>query len=288
MEQAFRNDIKKEVNGFFINSKLLIDRNIYKFLFKLLYCIFIKSDRQKEEKNKLQKQIDKINKELIKTNNKLNTEYSKDNLINIVKFVKQQNNLYAGEIIENILIIIFSFAFKTGKENIFGIYLYSNISKLKDRNNESLANWFIIDKLNGDLSNVRKLLRDDILNEEKDNKNKIQEKPIFIFLLEIYNEKYERKNINKEKMMNYLNRRIFDLDNKKKQRDNVKNDDSQTKADTCSTISSFSLISNYEFDIGPLIGKEKNVSMPLLRSLFISVYIYYQNKNSPGIYKRKR
>ena len=26
-------------------------------------------------------------------------------------------------------------------------------------------------------------------------------------------------------MMNYLNRRIFDLDNKKKQRDNVKNDD---------------------------------------------------------------
>ena len=55
MEQAFRNDIKKEVNGFFINSKLLIDRNIYKFLFKLLYCIFIKSDRQEEEKKKITK-----------------------------------------------------------------------------------------------------------------------------------------------------------------------------------------------------------------------------------------
>ena len=156
MEQALGNDIKKEVNSFFINSKLLIDRNIYKFLFKLLYCIFIKSDRQKEEKNKLQKQIDKINKELIKTNNKLNSEYSTDNLINIVKFVKEQNSLYAGEIIENILIIIFSFAFKTGKENNFGKYLYSNISKLKDRNNESFVNWFITNKLNSDLSNLRK------------------------------------------------------------------------------------------------------------------------------------
>ena len=89
-----------------------------------------------------------------------------------------------------------------------------------------------------------------------------------------------RKNINKEKMMNYLNRRIFDLDNKKKQRDNVKNDDSQTKADSYATISSFGLISNYEFDNGS-IGKVKKPPIPILRSLFISVYIYYQNKNSP-------
>ena len=76
MEQALGNDNKKEVNSFFINSKLLIDRNIYKFLFKLLYCIFIKSDRQKEEKNKLQKQIDKINKYYIKIKDeKINYEY---------------------------------------------------------------------------------------------------------------------------------------------------------------------------------------------------------------------
>ena len=283
MEQAFRNDIKKEVNGFFINSKLLIDRNIYKFLFKLLYCIFIKSKRQEEEKNKLQNHINIINRKLIRNHdNFISCEYNTNNLINIVKFVKEQNNLYAGEIIENILIIIFSFAFKTGKENNFGKYLYSNISKLKDRNNESFVNWFDTNILNKEFSNLRKLLRDDILNEEKENKNKIQEKPIFTFLLEIYNEKYERKNINKEKMMNYLNRRIFDFNNKIMQKDNAKKDD-QTKMDSYSTASSYSMVSEYIYDKGLPIGKVKKPPIPLLRSLFISVYIYYQNKNSPSM-----
>ena len=193
MEQAFRNDIKKEVNGLFINSKLLIDRNIYKFLFKLLYCIFIKSDRQEKEKNKLQDPIKKINRDLIRTHdNFIACEYNTNNLINIVIFVKQQNNLYAGEIIENILIIIFSFAFKTGKENIFGKYLYIDIAKLKQSNEELFDNWFNKNMLNEEFKNLTKLLRDEAKMKNK-KINKIPDKPIFNLLLEIYEEKYNRK-----------------------------------------------------------------------------------------------
>ena len=260
MEQAFRNDNKKEVNSFLINSKLLIDRNIYKFLFKLLYCIFIKSNRQEKIKNKLQDPIKKINRNLIRTHdNFITCEYSTNNLINIVKFVRQQNNLYASEIIENILIIIFSFAFKTGKENIFGIYLYSNISKLKDRNNEYFVNWFNPNMLNEDLSNLKRLLRHDFSIEEFNYRNKIQDKPIFNFLSEIYLEKNIQ--INKDKIINNINRRIFDMKRKINYIfDNEENNDDEIDDD---------------------IYEQKNIPIPILRSLFISVYIYYQNKNSP-------
>ena len=124
MNQA-NNDNKKEVNRIFNNSKLLIDRNIYRFLFELLRSIFIKDNKQEIIKKKIEFTIKKINNNWIQNKEDyIDLVYSKKNLINIVKFVKQQNYLYAGEIIENILIIIFSFAFKTGKENIFGKYLY--------------------------------------------------------------------------------------------------------------------------------------------------------------------
>ena len=45
MNQANK-DNKKEVNRIFNNSKLLIDRNIYRFLFELLRFIFIKDNKQ--------------------------------------------------------------------------------------------------------------------------------------------------------------------------------------------------------------------------------------------------
>ena len=111
-----------------------------------------------------------------------------------MKFVKQQNNLYAGEIIENILIIIFSFAFKTGKENIFGKYLYIDIAKLKQSNEELFDNWFNKNMLNEEFKNLNKLLRDEAkMKNKKKNTNKIPDKPIFNLLLEIYEEKYNRK-----------------------------------------------------------------------------------------------
>ena len=125
------------------NVKNLIDRNIYKFLFTLLYYIIIikekepiEEDNSKKryktnEKDKdilyfknLDNKIKEINDKYIKIENeKLNEDYTSENLINIEKFVKTQNNIYAGEILENILIIIFSFGFKTKRDNTFGKYI---------------------------------------------------------------------------------------------------------------------------------------------------------------------
>ena len=88
MNQA-NNDNKKEVNRIFNNSKLLIDRNIYRFLFELLRSIFIKDNKQEIIKKKIEFTINKINNNWI--NNKedyIDLVYSKKNLINIVKFVK--------------------------------------------------------------------------------------------------------------------------------------------------------------------------------------------------------
>ena len=242
MNQA-NNDNKKEVNRIFNNSKLLIDRNIYRFLFELLQFIFIKDNKQEIIKKKIEFNIKKINNNWI--NNKedyIDLVYSKKNLINIVKFVKQQNYLYTGEIIENILIIIFSFAFKTGKENIFCKYLYIDIAKLKQSNEELFDNWFNKNMLNEEFKNLTKLLRDEAKMKNK-KINTIPDKPIFNFLLEIYEEKYNRKK--KEKIMNYLNRRIFDFNNKKIQEDNVKNDETpKTGEDSFVAVNSYSLFSN--------------------------------------------
>ena len=86
--------------------------------------------RNKVISNKVDKKlkvfIDKINKEIIKNIDKeINEKYSSKNLSNIFDFVKTQNLLLSSEIIENILITIFSFAFKTEKTNSFGKLLYN-------------------------------------------------------------------------------------------------------------------------------------------------------------------
>ena len=281
MNRPPNNDIIKTVNTFFEDPKLLIDKNIYKFLFKLLYYIFIQSDKQVKIRNEIEPYINAINRDWIRNRDDyISDEYSGRNLINIVKFVKIQNALYAGEIIENILIMIFSFAFQTEKENTFGKFLYNNIAKLKDSKDDSLINWINNDKLKGELSEMRKLLKNDITTEEYDFLSRMQDKPIFKFLLEIYLEKNVRKKLDRENIMNYLNRRIFDIDNKKKQKDNAKNDGTQTKVDSVCSITSYNLISNY-CSVSGQIGQTRKSPIPLLKALFISIYIFYQNKNSP-------
>ena len=173
------------------NAKLLIDRNIYKFLFKLFYYIFLKSDKsfRNHGLKEINRIIDYINhKYIIEKDRKINDKYENKNLLNILKFVKTQNHLYAGEIIENILIIIFSFAFKTKKENIIEKYIYNNLKKLKSIKDDELVEWFIKGKINDKIINIRKLLRNDYL-KIYNFLNTIQEEPLIDLLYEIYSEK---------------------------------------------------------------------------------------------------
>ena len=269
------------------NTKILIDRNIYKFLFTLLYYIFILRDKsQKNDKDfkNLDKKIKEINDNYIpNVGDKINKNYNTSNLLNIVKFVKNQNNIYATEILENILIIIFSFGFKTERENTFGKYIYNNIHELKDKYKYELANWVIKNKIKTN-SNIKILLENDFIEREQ-MKSKIQEEPLFDFLYEIYMEKENRKKILKKKIMNYINNRIFDFKNKYIQRINANKNITQNKLDSYSSLSSYSIVTNLFFcnkingEIVPF-GKVKKIQIPLIRSFLISVFIYYQNKTS--------
>ena len=276
------------------NAKLLIDRNIYKFLFSLFYFIILKTNNRmlKETLNGI---INHINSRYIqKQNEKLNDRYQNKNLINILKFVKSQNSLYAGEIIENILIIIFSLAFKTEKENSFGKFLYNNIEKLKKTKNDVIAKWFIKGRLNDKVSKIKELLKSDTL-ERDEFIDDIKEEPLYDLLKEIYQEDIIRKKISKRKIMNYINKRIFDFNNKIMiQKENLKknkNKNDEENIDFFTSITDYdSMKSNFFFGDTTIygekipipMGKKKKVNpvLPLIRSLLISVYVYYQNKNS--------
>jgi hypothetical protein len=94
-----------------------------------------------------------INENIIKKKeNCLTLDYTNSNLLNILKFIRMQNEKYAVEIYENLLIIIFSFAFETEKKNNFGKYIYNNLRSFKNNKNNKqnkineLDSWIKKDK----------------------------------------------------------------------------------------------------------------------------------------------
>ena len=133
-------------------SKQIINKEIYLYLFFNIKRIFLK-EKNNIRTSKIYKKIneynDTINEKIIKRKDRYIkiSEYSIKNLENILNFIKMQNRKYAEEIFENILIIVFSMAFKTEKKNNFGKYIYNNIGKLKDKKNNELFEWIKKDKL---------------------------------------------------------------------------------------------------------------------------------------------
>ena len=260
------------------DSKQLIDKSIYEFLFILLKDIFLyKSSRvsqDSEVSKKLDTWISHINEEIIREKKKhISRNYTQTNLFNIIDFVKSQNKLFASEIIENILIIIFSFAFDTEKVNTFGKYIYNNIRKLSDYNNKDLANWFKTDNLRDELRDINNLLENDVyLNEKIEGKlNKLQKENVFYnFLLKLNLEKFcYSKFMSSKKFKNFSNRGDFSCF-----------EPSVTRFDKEITLSEYTSIYNCNFFNGEL-GKGSKSPISVTRAFFISVYIYYQNKHSP-------
>ena len=270
------------------NAKKLIDRNIYKFLFILLYSIFINNENSTQSSafKNLDEKIKEINDKYIqKENSKINKNYEKQNLINFVNFVKTQNNIYSSEILENIFIIIFSFAFKTKKENTFGKYIYNNIHEFKGQNRHVIDEWLIKSKINTNL-NIKDLLENeyDLLGRDTIN-NLIHQEPLFHFLHEVYMKKHYKNIILKKKFISYINNRIFDF------HDKIKDflDKNQYIWDSGFSSINYDFESNKFFYDDYLYTTRRNsfrrekiykTQIPLITSFFISVYIYYQIKNS--------
>ena len=130
MERQYINKISED-------TKTIINKKMHQFLLQLLSKVFLKSENTLKNK-KILKQLEKdknfINDNIIKKEeNYINYKYEKRNLNNIFNLVKMQNSEYTGEILENLLIIVFSFAFKEQKEQkTFGKYLYNNLEILKN------------------------------------------------------------------------------------------------------------------------------------------------------------
>ena len=252
------------------DSKLLINKEINTFLYCLILRIFLKKRKKtisiKADEN-LKKFINKINNEIIKDKDKeINEEYTIKNLRNIIDFVKTQNILFASEIIENILIVIFSFAFKTEKENSFNKFLYNNMDLMKKMKNSDWINWLLINEFKEELPGKKaenfKILLENDFSEKNINhlkkKNISIDQPIILFLLDINNNKFEILN-NEEKI----------------KKENL----ADTTATTKKSLPNIDLITDFLFK--GKIGKVSKSPISLFKALLISVYIYYQNKYSP-------
>ena len=275
------------------DMKVYIHKTFSLFLFNLFKWIFIKTEKTpvsiNVEKN-LDSFIKKINEKIIKDNNKfINKNYSKQNFENIINFVRIQNSIFSGEIVEGILIYIISLAFETSRDNTLGKFIYSNIFKFKDHWNYDLVEMIKVNKFIPDeLHDIKKLLDIDATADDKINERicALQDNSAFYNLVfRIYHEKYigiKEKNLGDKnnKLSNYINKGFSD--NNKISYDIYEKlkDNSTTALDkdiSCNSI--MFLVSNLFFDKS--FGKMGRAPIRLIRSFLIQVFIYYQNKNSP-------
>ena len=283
-ETEIEKEIDKEFKISLYKKSSIIDTKIYLFLYTLLKKIFVKP--KIENQNKLNKHLDnwinKINEKIImKKDNYISTEYTYKNLKNIIYFAKRQNYKYNGDIIESILILIFSDVFKIEQDNVFGKYIFNNLAKIRERGNLDIIKWINKDKLlPNDFDNLEKLLESEPKEEDNNNNKKPNVKNntetiFYKFLKKILEEKYSNNNI-----FNYNENRISEkyihqgdyLNIKFCKRDYEKIIENKEQNIIDKDIATNSIM-NMASSISSVI--------PIIRSFFTQVYIHYQNRHSP-------
>ena len=260
------------------NSNSIINRIIYIFLYSILNNIFLAkdSDNSKEIESHINKWINKINKEIIKDKMKyINIEYTSSNFKNIINFVKSQNTKYAGDILEGILIKIFSSIIKIRKDETIEKIIFNNLSNSK---NIDIYNWFQIEKFKPkEMQNLSKLLN---IETSKNLYNLIRNYPIINLLYEIIKLKYiDFDNINNNsKTDKLINKGEFKSHETMKKIFNSVDLNQNKIIDLDYKYNSIStLISFIEFEE---FLENKKFPIPLLRCFLLSVFIYYQNEKS--------
>ena len=258
---------------------LLIDSNIYSFLFSLIKTIFLKGKKTSNSnkfENHINYYINVINEEIIKKEDKyISIEYSLKNLKNILGFIKMQNRIYAGDIFEGILIYVFSFAFKTERDDHFCKYIFNNMFKFKDEDYLNITKWLINNKFipNELINNNKIYLEDNIFEDIIDNKDNIPKYIISNLLILIFKEKYANKKIEKNKAFNYINKNHY---NNQKIYNLIVNDYNKYKELNKEKIGQKKYIN---------LSLESHIRyiplMPVFRSFLIQIYIYYQNNYNP-------
>ena len=260
------------------NSNSIINHNIYTFLYSILNNIFLAkdSDNSKEIESHINKWINKINKEIIKDKMKyINIEYTSTNFKNIINFVETQNTKYTGDILEGILIKIFSSIIKIRKDETIEKIIFNNLSNSK---NIDIYNWFQIEKFKPkEMQNLSKLLN---IETSKNLYNLIRNYPIINLLYEIIKLKYiDFDNINNNsKTDKLINKGEFKSHETMKKIFNSVDLNQNKIIDIDFKYNSIStLISFIEFEE---FLENKKFPIPLLRCFLLSVFIYYQNEKS--------
>ena len=201
-------------------------------------------------------------------------------------FIKMQNQIYAGEILEGILIIIFSLAFEADKTNSFKKYIYNNLSLINDINCSDIYNWFDIDKFKQEeLKNLKKLGIIEYFAKEKYEYYKEKTKYIiFNILSEIYKSKYIENYLNKKKYqisINYIQKMTFNKHTNTYKNIVLQLSNLDMSLSTDITNNSLLDLISTIYLTGEFGKVEKNILAPTIKSLLTKVYIYYQNKNFP-------
>ena len=285
-EDKNKNKKKIDIIEIINNSETIINKYIYLFLIILFKNIFLKKQNRKGKNDKCDDFISHINTNIIKDVDKfISKEYNLKNIKNILDFAKSQNLIFCGDIIENILIYIFSLGFKVDKDATFGQFLYNNINTLRDPYNYDILNMIKSDIFaHEELRNLKKLLEVDITFNEMSNDliNELQIKSVFYnLLIDIYKMKYKflwKENYD-EKVLNYIHKGNFNMKIYEKIFNLLKESSSTVLEQDLTANSINSFVSNLFYPTE--FGQTSKASIRIVRSFLISVFIYYQNKNSP-------
>ena len=256
---------------YFKNSKKLLDVKIHLYLFFLFRNIFLskkgKQDKQQLIEEKLQSMTDQINKKMFQNQKDkyIKIEYSIDNFFNIIDFIKMQNKNYAAEIVEDILIYIFSQVIQVDKTKTFGKYIFNNLYQLNLPNYKSeLLDWFKKAKdmfNNEELKNFKQLLENDCSYSENNNNNNTS--PLYQLIRELY----VNKNFFLECLRAYKHTKTFNYINR-----------SKTGFDA-PIIESLNESKEKTLTMCDSVPENKDI-LPV-KEFLVSVFIYYQNKHSP-------
>ena len=285
-------DSKLPIKKLLKYGKTVLNRNIYICLYNLFDYIFIKKENSSSKASTKKYQalkdlIDRINNNIIKDEKKfINLDYSTKNFDNIIFFVESQNKIFAGDILEDILISVFSRAFFTDKDSTINKYIYSNLYNAKDLTNFDIVTMIKAEKfIPKELTNIKSLLLKDKSFDEIDYIRK--DDIIILYLLrKIYYLKYVHINDKKSsKTMLYINKgrnyneeisnNIYtQLENRKKYRDEDTILDKDISLNSIMILAS-NIFYNRDF------GRIPNLDIKIIRSFLFQVFIYYQNKYSP-------
>ena len=264
----------------------LIYSGIVIFTYTLLKNIFLKRKQKNPNllNKKLEEWINKINTYIIKDKDRyISKEYSLPNLIRIIMFIKMQNLKFCGDIIENMIIYIFSKAFLVSQDKEVSSYISNNLNKIREQKNSEFNQWIKNGKfIPPEFYKIESLLDIDGKEEVIEPNDQKGQSIFYNFLREIVKLKYTPilENINNnykgysQDFDNYFNFHISSY---------IYNSLKNNNKDL--TILDKDIINNSQMNIENNLShpiSEQNIPITrLIHCFFTEVFIYYQNKFSP-------